>query len=81
MIKAMPWLASTLLNLLIILAFYSLFDRSVHNAEGRLGTLESMPTAQRELMNYARQLTVERLTEEERTELTKILIELEQRGN
>lgn len=72
----MPWLASTVLNLLIILAFYHLFDRSVHNAEGRLGTLEALPTNSAELMDYARQLTVEKLTDEERTELTKILIEI-----
>ena len=73
----MPWLASTVLNLLIILAFYYTFDVSVHNAEGRLGTLESLPTAKRELMDYARQLTVEKLTDAERIELTKILIEIE----
>lgn len=44
----MPYLISTLINILIILAFYYLFDRSVHNAEGRLSMLEQLPTNRRE---------------------------------
>lgn len=72
----MPWLTTTILNLLIVLAFYYQFDRSVYEAEGRIGTLEALPTAQRELMHYARQLTPVALTDAERVELTKILIEI-----